>query len=164
MNAPVSKVKSLGDRQVAARLLFLELASVGPLEQVGIRRSGNESDDVEAQNDAVCGRALWKTRQRLNRRDASMRETRTYGRGSSAACPASGRRSTRRGHPGYRFRSGMRLRARNTISSLVPNRGEQDSTRNRLTRNGALGLTTRVVGQPRDGRRQTAVAVWARRR
>lgn len=34
----------------------------------------------------------------------------TYVRGSSAACPASGRRSTRREHPGYRFRSGMRLR------------------------------------------------------
>jgi hypothetical protein len=32
---------------------------------------------------------------------------------------------------------------------------------NRLTGNGSLGLATRVVGQPCDGRRQTAVAVWA---
>lgn len=47
-------MKSLGDRQVASRLLFLELASVGPLEQVGVRRSGDESDDVEAEDDPVC--------------------------------------------------------------------------------------------------------------
>ena len=53
-SAPVSEVKSLGDGQVAARLLLLELASVGPLEQVGVRRSGDESDDVEAEDDPVC--------------------------------------------------------------------------------------------------------------
>jgi hypothetical protein len=47
-------VKSLGDRQVASRLLFLELASVGPLEQVGVRRGGDESDDVESEDDPVC--------------------------------------------------------------------------------------------------------------
>ena len=59
-------MKSLGDRQVASRLLFLELASVGPLEQVGVRRSGDETDDVEAEDNAVWGRAFWETRQRLS--------------------------------------------------------------------------------------------------
>lgn len=67
---------------------------------------------------SVCGfgaplakgpeRVGWKVEGEKKPRDG----TQTHVRGSSAACPASGRRSTRREHPSYRFRSGMRLRKR----------------------------------------------------
>lgn len=51
--APVAQMEGLRNRQFATIGLLLELASVGTLEQVGVRRSGNETDDVEAEDDAV---------------------------------------------------------------------------------------------------------------
>lgn len=161
--APVSEVKSLGDRQIAARLLLLELASVRPLEQVGVRRSGDQSDDVEAEDDAVCVARYEHTRQRLNRRGHS------HGHGVKGELTAEvvvrlvlGPVDIRRGKGTQVTDSDLECGCETGQVSFRCDSGEGSKTRldsDRLTRDGALGLTTRIVGQPRDGRRQTAVAV-----
>lgn len=55
-SVPVSEFVSLLDRQLAADLLLLELAGVGAFQHVCVGGRGNETDDVEAEDHAVCGK------------------------------------------------------------------------------------------------------------
>lgn len=56
MNAPVSQMEGLRNRQFATISLLLELASVGALEEKCVSGSSDQADDVEAEHDAICSR------------------------------------------------------------------------------------------------------------